>query len=99
MHRVSTDVPNITGIPDKTDNTNLINGVYKNKFGSQCNNLASILRGLKSAVTTFAQINNIEFDWQPRYYDHIIRDNESFHRISKYIANNPANWNDDKFFQ
>ena len=99
MHRVSTNVTNETGVADEIDESKPIDGVYKNKFGPQSKNLASILRGFKSAVTTYARINTINFDWQPRFHDHIIRNNESFQRISKYIANNPANWKDDKFFQ
>ncbi len=35
--------------------------------------------------------------WQRNYYEHIIRNEKSFHRISNYIANNPAKWDDDKF--
>jgi REP element-mobilizing transposase RayT len=30
--------------------------------------------------------------WQRNYYEHIIRDNESFNRIRKYIQDNPGNW-------
>ena len=96
MHRVSTGE---TGITNEMVDAKPIDGVYKNKFGPQSKNLASILRGFKSAVTTFARINNINFDWQPRFHDHIIRTDESFQQISKYISNNPANWKDDKFFQ
>jgi REP element-mobilizing transposase RayT len=96
MHRVSTNVANEKA---KTDVTIPNDGVYKNKFGPQSKNLASILRGFKSAVTTFARINNINFEWQPRFHDHIIRNDESFQRISTYIANNPANWTDDKFYR
>lgn len=72
--------------------------IYKNKFGTQSKNLASVIRGFKSAVTTIARINHIEFGWQPRFYEHIIRTNDSYQRISQYIANNPANWQDDQFF-
>lgn len=75
-----------------------ITDIHKNKFGPQSKNLASIIRGFKSAVTTFARINRIEFGWQPRFYEHIIRTNDSFQRISQYIASNPANWQDDQFF-
>lgn len=70
----------------------------KNKFGPQSKNLASILRGYKSAVTTYARKNNIEFDWQSLFYDHIIRSAEAYHRISNYIKNNPAKWVEDRFF-
>ena len=69
-----------------------------NKFGAQSKNLGSIMRGFKSSVTTHAKILNIEFGWQARYHDHIIRSHDEFVRISNYILNNPNNWKDDKFF-
>nr|MBS0037491.1 hypothetical protein [Saprospiraceae bacterium] len=37
--------------------------------------------------------------WQRNYYDHIIRNEQSYHRISEYIKNNPANWQNDKLHQ
>ena len=46
---------------------------YKNKFGPQANNLSSIIRGFKSASTTRIRITGFSFSWQPRFYDHIIR--------------------------
>ena len=36
--------------------------------------------------------------WQNNYHDHIIRNYDSFEKISNYIVNNPTNWNDDKFY-
>jgi putative transposase len=71
---------------------------HGNIFGPQSQNLASIIRGYKTGVTKFARNNKIPFSWQPRFYDHIIRNHESFLRISNYIINNPVNWQDDKFF-
>ncbi len=69
-----------------------------NKFAPQSKNLASIAGGFKSAVTTYARkIGNIDFKWQTRFHDHIIRDTESFDRIQNYIVNNPSNWDDDRF--
>jgi len=37
--------------------------------------------------------------WQRNYYEHIIRDEQSYLRISNYITNNPAKWADDKFYK
>jgi hypothetical protein len=54
--------------------------------------------GLKSALTKFANLNNIEFAWQTRFYDHIIRDQDEMNRIATYIERNPFNWKDDKFY-
>lgn len=34
--------------------------------------------------------------WQRNYWEHIIRDEPSYLRISEYITNNPENWTDDK---
>ncbi|HTE00411.1 MAG TPA: hypothetical protein VK668_14055 [Mucilaginibacter sp.] len=70
----------------------------KNEFGPQSKNLASIVRGFKSAVTTFARKNNIPFDWQTRFHDHIIRDHEEYLRIADYIMNNPDKWQEDVFY-
>ena len=70
-----------------------------NKFGPQSKNLASVMRGFKSAVTTFARKNgDSDFQWQSRYHDHIIRNNKSFERIHHYIVNNPRKWEEDKFY-
>jgi putative transposase len=86
MHGVSTAAAAIT-------NT-------KNQFGPQSKNLGSIIRGFKSAVTTYSKINDtIDFGWQPRFHDHIIRNSAEFDRIQNYITNNVANWDKDKFYK
>lgn len=36
--------------------------------------------------------------WQRNYHEHIIRDEQSYQRISDYIINNPTKWQDDKFY-
>jgi len=70
----------------------------KNKFGPQSKNLAAVIRGFKSAVTTYARKNNITFDWQARFHDHIITSNNEYLKIAEYIINNPKNWREDKFY-
>lgn len=30
--------------------------------------------------------------WQRNYWEHLIRDKQSYHRISEYIINNPKKW-------
>jgi REP element-mobilizing transposase RayT len=37
-----------------------------------------------------------DFGWQTRFYDHIIRDEQSLHRIRRYIADNPRRWHLDR---
>ena len=36
--------------------------------------------------------------WQRNYYEHIIRNEQSYLRISEYILHNPQNWKSDKFY-
>ncbi len=79
------------------ENMDILNKHNKNKFGPQAKNLAAIIRGFKSAVTTYARKNDIPFDWQPRFHDHIITTNQEYVRIANYILENPANWKEDKF--
>ncbi len=69
----------------------------ENKFGPQSKNLASVIRGFKIGVTTNARSIHADFAWQPRFHDHIIRNNESHERIKNYIINNPKKWVEDKF--
>ncbi|MCF8373421.1 MAG: transposase [Bacteroidales bacterium] len=36
--------------------------------------------------------------WQRDYWEHIIRNEQSYKRISDYIRDNPAKWKGDKFY-
>ncbi len=80
-----------------TDTTTKTTNPTKNHFGPQSKNLASIIRGFKTGVTINARKLNPYFTWQPRFHDHIIRDNDSFLRIHTYILQNPHKWENDKF--
>ena len=57
--------------------------------------LSVAIGGLKSAVTKFANSNHIDFAWQTRFHDHIIRDQNEMNRIADYIQNNPQLWEND----
>jgi putative transposase len=63
--------------------------------------LIPILTG-KFQMQTSKQINLLRNTagrktWQPNYHDHVIRDQDEYHRIKQYIINNPAKWHDDTF--
>jgi REP element-mobilizing transposase RayT len=70
-----------------------------NKFGPQSKNLASIMRGFKSAVTKFATMNNIPFAWQERFHDRVIRDYGEHKRIVRYICTNIEHWKEDELYE
>lgn len=76
--------------PDKID-------WVESKFGVQSRNLAAVIRGFKSSVKRYANLNSIEFDWQARFHDSIIRNEEALRNISDYIRNNPINWMQDEY--
>lgn len=74
--------------PDKTD-------WQPNQFGPQSQNLGAVIRAYKSSVKRYANQNNIEFEWQSRFHDHIIRDVHALNNIRQYIITNPKNWSLD----
>ena len=61
-------------------------------FGPQSDNLASIIRGFKVGVKAWATRQGITFNWQPRYYDRIIRNELELEKIRAYIQGNPNRW-------
>ena len=53
-------------------------------------------------VSTFKWFCNSEIGqniFQRSYHDHIIRDEEDYYNISKYVIANPARWEIDCFFK
>ena len=68
--------------------------------------IGSIVKGFKIGVTKwFRKNDNVGVEnfqplqiWQRNYHEHIIRNEQSYQTISNYIINNPAKWNDDKFY-
>ena len=60
------------------------------------NSISSIINQFKSSVKRYANKNKIPFHWQPRFYDHIIRNEKSLDEIRQYIKTNPLKWEDDE---
>ena len=64
--------------------------------------------GAFQSITTVEYIRGVKnknwppFDgklWHRNYWEHIIRNDKSYHTISEYIINNPLKWQEDKFFE
>ena len=68
---------------------NEFGNIKNNDFKPQSNNLGSIVRGFKSAVSTRCKKTDLPFCWQPRYYDVIIRSKGQFENVQRYILDNP----------
>jgi REP element-mobilizing transposase RayT len=74
LHRVSVEVDS------KSDS--------QKRFGPQKKNLASIIRGYKSAVTIRACKINPDFGWQANSRVWIIRNYQEYERTAEYILDN-----------
>lgn len=59
--------------------------------------LAVFMGNLKGGITRFARKNGIQFEWQQRFHEHIVRSQRAFDNIMYYIDNNIANWDTDCF--
>ncbi len=59
--------------------------------------LGAIVGSFKSSVTRRAgrELNSANI-WQRNYYEHIVRNQTEYERITGYILANPTNWNDDE---
>ena len=65
--------------------------------GLKAKSLGAIINQIKSVCTKRIRAAGfMDFGWQPRYYDHIIRDNEDLDRIREYIVGNPYKWDEDE---
>ncbi len=85
------DMPSRHGIPSIPPRAGI--AYAGNTFGPQSHNLASIIRGFKAAATVrIRSENSPAFSWQPRFYEHIIRDHTALENIRAYIRANPSRW-------
>ena len=94
--RQACNVPTTTNVPTEIETTNPKNEMMSS-ISPKSNTIPSIIRSYKSAVTKYCNRLELPFAWQSRFHDHIIRNDESFQRISEYIKNNPAKWQEDIF--
>ena len=95
INRVSTPEPNTSEPNGAAQKRGGITG--KNNPMNK-NSLSRIIRWYKGRVTYEINRlgNGISFQWQPRFHDHIIRNEESLNKIREYIRNNPLKWESDR---
>ena len=63
------------------------------KISPKPGSLGTILHSFKAAVTFECRGRGLgPFAWQPRFFDHIIRNDADLHRIRQYIRNNTLQW-------
>jgi putative transposase len=100
---LSTNESNVANCRDVARNVSTACGDDRLKTMStispKCGSLSEIVRSFKSASTK--RINESRKSpgvpvWQPRFYDHIIRNDRELYAIRRYIRNNPTNWAHDR---
>ena len=72
-------------------------GNYAKEITPQKGQLGTVIRSIKSAVTHWANQQQIPFKWQRNFYDHIIRSSHELMAMISYIEQNPANWEEDLY--
>lgn len=68
-------------------------GAYKSLVANEC------LRIWKTKWVGAKPTPKMGKLWQTNYHEHIIRNQQSYQKISEYIVNNPAKWLENKFYK
>ncbi len=68
-------------------------GVAPSPIGMNRPSLSTIVGGYKAGVSRRCHAQGIvDFAWQARFHDHILRSNVSVNAVRDYIDRNPENW-------
>ena len=71
-------------------------GVTGNNNPMLYRSLGTVIRGLKARVTHYANEKGIEFAWQSRFHDRIIRDQKDLNETALYVEKNVVKWPEDE---
>jgi len=78
----------------------LYNGAYPqmSAISPKPGSLSVVIGSYKSIVakTAHKKLSHLGFAWQSRFYDRIIRNDESLNKIREYIQTNPQMWERDR---
>lgn len=94
--RLIASLPSPTEIPPPPGKPG---GFARNKNPMFHDNISRIIRWYKGRCSFEMHKSHVDFAWQSLFHDHIIRNKSEFERIQDYIANNPNNWKEDKFYE
>ncbi len=81
-------------------------GTYSGQTHSSAPTIGEMIQWFKT-MTTNIYIQNVKnYHWEPfykklwqrNYYEHIIRNENGYFKISEYITHNPNNWKHDRFY-
>jgi len=83
---------------DEVKSIRIKGGITGNHNPMLHNSLSRVMRWYTGRVSFECHKIDLSFNWQRRFFDHIILDKSAFKRISVYIKRNPSNWENDTFF-
>jgi REP element-mobilizing transposase RayT len=89
IHRVSETEMQMEPIQDRGGITGRDNPMLYQSLGT-------VIRGLKARVTHYANEKGLDFAWQSRFHDRIIRDQKDMNETALYVDNNVAKWPEDE---
>lgn len=92
----ATGTNNPTGANDPTGNNHTKNQ-FMASISPKSGSISRVLNSYKGACTKEIRLkHDAGFDWQSKFHDHIIRNEDELHRIQRYIVHNPLNWDEDE---
>lgn len=69
------------------------------KVPYQAPTLGKIVGTYKGATARLIRLSGaIDFAWQERYFDSIIRDGKALQAMRRYMENNPQSWHNDRLY-
>lgn len=93
------DIHNFKVMPNHFHLILEIDGLRVKDLDIKIKSLSSLMGAMKT--TSSHQIHNLgldHFEWHRSFHDNIIRNEESYLRISEYIDQNPQSWFEDRFY-
>ncbi len=64
-----------------------------------CPTLGNIVGAFKAGVTREIRKHDEEIVvWQPRFFDHIIKNDADYENVWTYIDENPVKWENDEYY-
>jgi len=72
------------------------NNEYFSKISPKSKSLGTIIRSFKSSVTKECNKRNLDFAWQHRFHDRIIRTQGELNIKRNYVKNNVIKWEYDR---
>ena len=86
LHQGDVETLRATSLHDPRNETD---SKFYSNISPKKQSLPSVIRSFKSAASCAIHLTEPSFQWQSRFYEHIIHNEPDYNRIAAYIQNNP----------